>query len=187
MSAPSAEEYNLNSKVPPTTINQNTNEKNAEVDTNKIILEIKKEMNDKEKDRIIREQQEKIQDLQYNRLLSIIKDVKDNQNRQNSNININTNTNINNNNNISAPLVIVSSKLVIPGVYLCLFVLFNIFLPGIGTIVAGILYGKTALSGDRTGIVICHGVIQLLTCWIIVGWIWAIIDTVRSFEEGSCG
>ena len=165
--------------IDPTTINQNKNEKNSEIDTNKIIFEFKKELMDNE----IKRLKEKNDDLKYENIIRAIQNIS-----QPPNININNN----NNNNQTQQMIIgnvnvkVSSKLDIPGIYLCLFILFNLFLPGIGTIVAGIIYGKTAPCGDRTGKVICKGIIQFLTCWIIIGWIWAIIDAINSFE-GGCG
>ena len=172
--------------IDPTTINQNKNEKNSEIDTNKIILEIKKELINNENQRIIREQQQKIEDLRQERLISEIQNLKSQSQPQNININNNNNNNQTQQMIIGNVNVKVSSKLDIPGIYLCLFILFNLFLPGIGTIVAGIIYGKTAPCGDRTGKVICKGIIQFLTFWIIIGWIWAIIDAINSFE-GGCG
>ena len=68
--------------------------------------------------------------------------------------------------------------------YFCLFLCLNIFLPGIGTIVAGAMFGKaTATHADRTGELICHGVVQLLTCLFIFGWVWAIMEASRYFES----
>jgi hypothetical protein len=71
--------------------------------------------------------------------------------------------------------------------YFCLFLCLNIFLPGIGTIVAGAMFGKaTATHADRTGELICHGVVQFLTCAFIFGWVWAIMEASRYFEIGVC-
>ncbi|EKX36050.1 hypothetical protein GUITHDRAFT_117839 [Guillardia theta CCMP2712] len=42
----------------------------------------------------------------------------------------------------------------------------NIFFPGIGSIVAG-------LKGDKTSTMIV-GVLQFVTSWFILGWIWSI-------------
>ena len=172
--------------IDPTTINQNKNEKNSEVDTNKIILEIKKELKDNEIHTIIREKQKEIDDLRNKYIISEIQNLKGQFPPQNININNNNNNNQTQQMIIGNVNVKVNSKLDIPGIYLCLFILFNLFLPGIGTIVAGIIYGKTAPCGDRTGKVICKGIIQFLTFWIIIGWIWAIIDAINSFE-GGCG
>ena len=69
----------------------------------------------------------------------------------------------------------------------CLFLCLNIFLPGVGTMVAGCQYGKTSDIGDRTGELICHGVFQLCCCVVLYGWIWAILDATRYFEKGTCG
>ena len=57
---------------------------------------------------------------------------------------------------------------------------------GIGTMIAACLYGSDTDRGNRTGEVICHGVVQLLTSWIIFGWVWAILEAVRYFEYGVC-
>ena len=45
----------------------------------------------------------------------------------------------------------------------------NIFFPGFGTII-GALVGKTS----EVGLQIVIGIIQLLTAWLLIGWIWAI-------------
>eukprot|EP00727_Mastigamoeba_balamuthi_P007023 m51a1_g2941 hypothetical protein (89) ;mRNA; f:603055-603754 len=46
----------------------------------------------------------------------------------------------------------------------------NILLPGIGVIIAG------AIDGGEGGVVdIIIGLIQLVTCWLVIGWIWAIV------------
>ena len=52
--------------------------------------------------------------------------------------------------------------------------------------IAACLYGSDTDRGNRTGEVICHGVVQLLTSWIIFGWVWAILEAVRFFEYGVC-
>jgi len=72
----------------------------------------------------------------------------------------------------------------------CIYILFlviNIILPGIGTIIAGVAYGKNTNRGDRTGELIVHGVIQFFTFAFIFGWIWAIIEASKYFQYGSCG
>ena len=86
----------------------------------------------------------------------------------------------------SQQTVIVTSKLKYSSGMYCLFLCLNIFLPGIGTIVAGIMYGKTAETGNRTGEVVCHGVCQFFLSILIFGWIWAIMDAVKYFEAGTC-
>ena len=83
--------------------------------------------------------------------------------------------------------VYYSSRLNIPGGMCFLIVILNLCLPGIGSIIAAILYGNIAKCGDRTGNIICHGIIQILTCLFVVGWIWAVIDAINYFEKGSCG
>ena len=95
----------------------------------------------------------------------------------NGNNNININNNYNNNNNV---VIYSVTKLNIPGGIWCIIFLLNLFLPGVGSIIEGIIYGKT-VNPDRTGVVICHGVTQLLTCYFLIGWIWAIIDAVNYF------
>lgn len=68
----------------------------------------------------------------------------------------------------------------------CVFLCLNIILPGIGTIIAGAMYGKDTSIGPRTGEIICHGVTQLLTCVLIFGWVWAIMDAANYFAQGTC-
>ena len=46
---------------------------------------------------------------------------------------------------------------------------------------------KKAQCGDRTGMIIFHGVVQLLTCLYVVGWIYVIVDAINCFEKGACG
>ena len=46
---------------------------------------------------------------------------------------------------------------------------------------------KKAQCGDRTGMIIFHGVVQLLTSLFVVGWVYAIIDAINCFEKGACG
>ena len=89
------------------------------------------------------------------------------------NNNINTNTNTNNN---STVVICSADRLLYLDCMYVLFIILNILLPGIGTIIAGAIYGRNTLSNrDRTGAVICHGVIQFLTCWLLfLGWIWGI-------------
>mmetsp|Transcript_68433 Transcript_68433/g.142704 ORF Transcript_68433/g.142704 Transcript_68433/m.142704 type:complete len:92 (+) Transcript_68433:60-335(+) len=47
---------------------------------------------------------------------------------------------------------------------LCL--ILNIFLPGIGSIVAGAM-------GNKVSTMII-GLLQIVTCWFILGWIWSV-------------
>ena len=70
--------------------------------------------------------------------------------------------------------------------YIILFL--NIFLPGIGTIIAAIGWGKSSNSSnlkDRTKELIIRGIIQFFTFFIIVGWIQAITDACHYFEIKS--
>ena len=112
-----------------------------------------------------------------------------------TNINVNNNNNNNNNNGVGTTerVVIVSNAVhqmdgrleYDCGMY-CLILLLNIFLPGVGTILAGILYGNSSKAGDRTGNVICHGIAQLIFAITIFGWVWAIRDALYRFAYGSC-
>ena len=65
----------------------------------------------------------------------------------------------------------------------CALLLLNIFFPGIGTIVAGVLYGNTVFP-SKTANLICRGIIQMATYPIVIGWIWALCDAINSFEDG---
>ena len=66
----------------------------------------------------------------------------------------------------------------------CLFVLLNICLPEIGTIIAGVKYGNTVVP-DKVGSLICRGIFQMVTCLTIFGWIWAVSDACNYFGDGS--
>ena len=68
--------------------------------------------------------------------------------------------------------------------YLILFL--NIFLPGVGTIVAAIGWGKTCKYEDRTKELICRGILQITTFFLILPWIQAINDASIYFEESLC-
>ena len=57
---------------------------------------------------------------------------------------------------------------------ICLVV--NIFVPGIGTIIAGVL-GEKPLIG--------RGIAQLLLSIILVGWIWAIVTGVQLLQNAK--
>ena len=67
--------------------------------------------------------------------------------------------------------------------YLILFL--NIFLPGIGTIIAAIGWGNSANLKNRTKELIIRGIIQFFTFFIIVGWVSAITDACHYFEIKS--
>ena len=70
--------------------------------------------------------------------------------------------------------------------YVILFL--NIFLPGIGTIIAAIGWGNSSDSSNyknRTKELIIRGVIQFLTFIFLVGWVQAIFDACHYFEIKS--
>mmetsp|Transcript_25619 Transcript_25619/g.24913 ORF Transcript_25619/g.24913 Transcript_25619/m.24913 type:complete len:80 (+) Transcript_25619:2-241(+) len=54
----------------------------------------------------------------------------------------------------------------------------NILIPGIGTMINACYHEKPAAG-------VCYGILQLLTCWIIVGWIWAIVYGVKIMEKAN--
>ena len=56
-------------------------------------------------------------------------------------------------------------------------IIINIFLPGIGTIIAAIGWGHT-----RTKELICRGIIQFFTVVFLIGWIQAILDAINYFK-----
>ena len=58
----------------------------------------------------------------------------------------------------------------------------NIFLPGIGTIIAGIGWGNTCKIKNRTKELIFRGIIQFFTIIFIVGYIQAIRDAKNYFK-----
>ena len=80
-----------------------------------------------------------------------------------------------------------SGRLKMPQGSYCLYLCLNIFLPGVGTLVAACQYGNTPDIGDRTNELICHGVGQICTCILFFGWLWAIVEATRHFEKGVCG
>ena len=112
--------------------------------------------------------------------------------------NINENKNMNNNTNLSErnsinKIVKENSKYINKNnpnrlnynktvFYIILFL--NIFLPGIGTIIAAIGWGNSTIK-NRTKELIIRGVIQILTIIFLVGWVQAIIDACNYFEIKS--
>lgn len=50
----------------------------------------------------------------------------------------------------------------------------NIFIPGIGTIVAGVL-GEKPLIG--------RGIAQLILSIILIGWIWALVTSIQVLQN----
>lgn len=141
-----------------------------------------------------KELNDKIHQLEQERLYSELRNLKE-QNNVNTNIGIANLAKPSGGNvvvqqqqavNASSPIVVYEDgRLTYPfGIY-CLFLLLNLFLPGVGSIVAGILYGKTSRLGDRTGNLICHGIAQLIFAITIFGWVWAIRDALNYFARGS--
>lgn len=176
MIPPSTEVDNLNPKNPSSNIKKNKRENISEAD---IILE---GFNNDKNDENVRKIKELEQENERLKIQNMIKEEVEKMNK-------NTLIVINNPQSQTQPppqIVILDSKLKIPSPCLCFFIIINICMPGIGTIIAGIIYGNTTIE-DRTGIVILHGIIQLLTFCIIIGWIWAIVDAFNSFERGCCG
>ena len=58
----------------------------------------------------------------------------------------------------------------------------NIFLPGIGTIIAGIGWGSSCKIKNRTKELIFRGIFQFFTLFLIVGFIKAIQDAKNYFK-----
>ena len=163
------------------------------MNTNALLAQILKgqeEQKNREREKEIQDLKDKLNEERIRQLQSDNNQILANQrmeavmiNQKNGNTNININNKNHNNTintNVNTNVVYGVTKLNIPGGMWCIIFLLNLFLPGVGSIIAGIMYGKTA-NPDRTGVVICHGVAQLLTCFILIGWIWAIIDAVNYF------
>ena len=163
------------------------------------IKENQEKMNMKNK---LKQLKEKLNDEKFKRLEiqnEHLKDLIKEKNKSNPNININNSPNINTNivgaqanataTNIGVGVIAIDTRgrLEYSTGYFCLFLCLNIFLPGVGTIVAGALFRKaTTNHADRIGELICHGVVQLLTWALIFGWIWAILEASRYFEIDVC-
>jgi hypothetical protein len=164
---------------------------------NEMVNKIKENQEKMNMENELKQLKEKLNDEKFKRLETQnehLKDLIKEKNNGPQNININNSPNINTNinanaTNIGGAVIAVDSRgrLEYSTGYFCLFLCLNIFLPGIGTIVAGAMFGKaTATHADRTGELICHGVVQLLTFGFIFGWIWAIMEASRYFEIGVC-
>lgn len=54
----------------------------------------------------------------------------------------------------------------------------NVIVPGVGTIIAGVLSGQKLIG---------RGIAQLLLALIIVGWIWAIVNGVQALQNATWG
>ena len=169
---------------------------------NEMVNKIKENQEKMDRENEVKRLKEKLDDERLKRQETQIEHLKDLIKEKNSGpITIHNNPNINTNivgaqavananaTNIGGALIAVDSRgrLEYSTGYFCLFLCLNIFLPGIGTIVAGAMFGKaTATHTDRTGELICHGVVQFLTFGFIFGWVWAIMEASRYFEIGVC-
>ena len=160
---------------------------------NEMVNKIKENQEKMDRENEVKRLKEKLDDEKFKRLETLIKE----KNSGPQNINISPNINVTgaqananaNATNIGVGVIAVDSRgrLEYSTGYFCLFLCLNIFLPGIGTIVAGAMFGKaTATHADRTGELICHGVVQFLTSPFIFGWVWAIMEASRYFEIGVC-
>ena len=148
---------------------------------NEMVNKIKENQEKMNMENELKQLKEKLNDEKLKRLETLIKE------KNPPNINIHNNPNINTNivgaqavananaTNIGGAVIVDSrGRLEYSTGYFCLFLCLNIFLPGIGTIVAGAMFGKaTATHADRTGELIC-------------GWVWAIMEASRYFEIGVC-
>ena len=165
---------------------------------NEMVNKIKENQEKMNMENELKQLKEKLNDEKFKRLETQNEHLKDlikekNTVPQNINISPNINTNITgaqanataNATNIGGVVIVDSrGRLEYSTGYFCLFLCLNIFLPGIGTIVAGAMFGKaTATHADRTGELICHGVVQFLTSLFIFGWVWAIMEASRYFES----
>ena len=56
----------------------------------------------------------------------------------------------------------------------------NIFAPGCGTVISAFLD-----SNGMNSTALIFGILQLLTCWLVIGWIWSIIHGWWIYEK-SC-
>ena len=54
----------------------------------------------------------------------------------------------------------------------------NLFLPGIGTLIAGVS-GQQPLIG--------RGIAQLLLALIVVGWVWALVTSIQCLSNAKRG
>ncbi len=61
---------------------------------------------------------------------------------------------------------------------LILFIM-NIFLPGWGTMIS------SCISSSFSSTAFLVGLVQLLTCWLIVGWIWSIYWGYLIFKKSE--
>ena len=193
MKPPNAPPYNIPAQPVNQFVNVNQNVPNQQnemlskmLEQQKMILEQQKRM---EQEREKKEYERRIHELEQKNLTNEISHLKDltmaTSNRGNININnnnVNSNTNVNNGVGPAFIYVPVTRLQYGFGIY-CLILFLNICMPGIGTIVAAIGWGRT-VTPDKTGKLLCHGIFQLATCIIIYGWIWAVVDALNYFEDG---
>lgn len=131
---------------------------------------------------------EKIEDLRFAKLEDKLDNIQRAATNANNNNNNNININVNQNQPVFVPTpTIADDRLNYSSGYFCLFLCLNIFFPGIGTMVAGCMFGKDNDAGkDRTGELICQGILQLCTAFFFFGWVYAIIHATRYFKGGCC-
>jgi len=55
----------------------------------------------------------------------------------------------------------------------------DIFLPGVGTIFSS-CFGEPV---NTTAL--CYGILQLATCWLLIGWLWSIYHGWRVYEKSK--
>ena len=58
--------------------------------------------------------------------------------------------------------------------------LLSILLPGWGTIIAGIL-----AKGESQKPAIIVGILQIVTCWLLIGWVWSIITGLAIYKNSQ--
>ena len=63
---------------------------------------------------------------------------------------------------------------------ICLILNIIPFTSGVGTMVSA-----CANKGDFNGSALCFGILQLLTAFLLVGWIWSIVHGVWIFQKAS--
>ena len=166
------------------------------INTNELLLQLMQQQQKEKEEREKKELAKEIEKLKEERMLSEMRNIKDVVMATKSQGNINVNTNVNNQNQntlggnvpITYQQVSYSNRLVIDGCMWFVFLLLNLCFGGVGTILAGVYYGHTAMNGiDRRGELVCRGIIQILCfpCFFF-GNIWGFVEAVHSFESGHC-
>lgn len=186
----------------PLIVAQNSQIRNA---SNNIVDKLEEKLNKIQMENELNKLKDEKHKLEQERLMNEMKHINEKIDRTHTDMMITTmgknnpqNININNT-QIQGPLqvqpsgVISATTIVRPNGrlkyssgFFCLFLGLNCILPGLGTIIAGAMFGGETDVGNRTGELICHGLLQLLTAVIIVGWIWAIMDAAKYFDKDSC-